>query len=357
MGMVWRFLKVLYSLRRFLLLAGVALDIFAVSVFQQASPALAATPRQKPRVSAFQTTSFQIYLPSLSSESSGTTGGVVSPPIAGGADPVINALGDIAACSSKYNNRDGQLQTAALLGQLDGPILGLGDYVYSNGSPTYYANCFDPVWGSLKPRFYPAVGNHDYETSKAAGYFGYFGAAAGDPSLGYYSFDLGQWHIVALNSNCNQLDSVNECNAGSAQELWLRADLAAHANLCTLAFWHHPLYSSGKEGNAPRMHDIYQALIDYHAELVINGHDHTYERFAPQDANGLPDPVNGIPEFVVGTGGKDHGRLVNLQPNSLIFDNTTFGVLRVVLHPDGYDYQFVPVAGGVFTDSGSGKCH
>lgn len=272
-------------------------------------------------------------------------------------DPVINAVGDIAACDAPLANQFGFHQTAALLQHLPGPILGLGDYVYFNGNPAFYTNCFDPVWGQFKSRIFPSVGNHEYLTPHATGYYGYFGAAAGDPTKGYYSYDIGSWHIVALNTNCSNAGALNGCFAGSPQEQWLRADLAAHPNLCTLAYWHHPLFSSGKEGNFWRAHDLYQVLVDNHVDLILNGHDHSYERFAPQDANGKSDPVNGIPEIIVGTGGKDHSPLIKRLPNSLVFDNTSFGILSVVLHPDGYDFQFIPVAGSTFTDSGSGKCH
>jgi 3',5'-cyclic AMP phosphodiesterase CpdA len=270
---------------------------------------------------------------------------------------VINALGDIAACDARYTQRDGFLQTAALLQRLDGPILGLGDYVYYGGDPTLYTNCFDPVWGQFKSRIFPAVGNHEYIYPNAAGYYQYFGAAAGNPANGYYSYNLGAWHVVVLNTNCSSAGALNDCFAGSPQEQWLRADLAAHPTFCTLAYYHHPLYSSGKEGNFWRAHDLVQALIDYHVDLILNGHDHSYERFAPQDANGNLDPVNGIPEIIAGTGGKDHSPLVKRLPNSLVFDNTSFGVLRMVLHPTGYVFQFIPVAGSAFTDSGSGTCH
>jgi hypothetical protein len=279
------------------------------------------------------------------------------PVLQGNGDPVINAVGDIAACDPRYLDRTGYLQTAALLQQLDGPILGLGDYVYYEGRPTLFTNCFDPVWGQFKARLFPAPGNHEYIYPGAAGYYQYFGAAAGSPANGYYSYDLGAWHVVVLNTNCSNAGMLNDCFAGSSQEQWLRADLAAHPNFCTLAYYHHPLYSSGKEGNFWRAHDLVQALIDNHVDLILNGHDHSYERFAPQDANGNYDPVNGIPEIIAGTGGKDHSPLIKRLPNSLVFDNTSFGVLRVVLHPRGYAFQFIPVAGSAFTDSGTGACH
>lgn len=215
------------------------------------------------------------------------------------------------------------------------------------------------MWGQFEARMLPVSGNHDYLTPGAAGYFGFFGAIAGDPTKGYYSFDVGSWHIIALNSNCSNARALNDCKAGSPQELWLRQDLASHPKMCTLAYWHHLVFSSGKEGNFPRAQPFVQALIDYHADLIINGHDHSYERFAPMDAKGNYEPVNGIPVIIAGTGGKDHSALVKRLPNSVVFTDTTFGVLRLILHPTGYDFQFVPVgmSGLSFTDSGSGKCH
>jgi hypothetical protein len=272
----------------------------------------------------------------------------------GSGDPVINALGDIAACDPSYVYRDGQLLTEALASSLDGSILGLGDYVYPDGTPVYFTGCFDPVWSSIKPRIIPVAGNHEYQYSNAGGYYAYFGTSAGDPTMGYYSFNLGSWHLIALNSNCS---FVGGCGVGSPQLTWLQADLAANTQKCILAFWHHPLYGSGKEGNTPEVIDFWQSLYTAHATLVINGHNHDYERFAPIDPAGNPDPVNGITEIVAGTGGKDHSPLVQLQPNSQIFNDTDFGVLRLALHTDSYAWQFLPVAGATFTDEGIGKCN
>jgi hypothetical protein len=185
------------------------------------------------------------------------------------ADPILVAVGDIASCSS-----DGDEATAALLDGLSGTIATLGDHAYRSGTPQEFADCYDPSWGRHKDRTRPAPGNHDYETSGAAGYFDYFGAAAGEPGKGYYSYDLGTWHIVVLNSNCSQ---VGGCGEGTPQEQWLREDLAAHPATCTLAYWHHPLFSSGTEhGGNESMQPVWQALYDAGADVVLAGHEHNY---------------------------------------------------------------------------------
>lgn len=276
-------------------------------------------------------------------------------PINSATDPAINAVGDIAPCSPQYGTRrTGYKQTAALLSDMSGPILGLGDYAYYNGSPTLFSTCFDKVWGALKSRIDPAVGNHEYLYPNAAGYYGYFGVEAGDPAKGYYSFNVGTWHIVALNSNCKY---AGGCGLNSPQLTWLKTDLAKHPAQCTLAYWHHPLFGSGREGSTSSVKTFWQVLYADHADIILNGHDHSYERFAPMDPNGVSDPANGLTEFVVGTGGMDHSYLVHRKPNSIVFQDTTYGVLRLILHPDSYEYQFVPVPGSKFTDEGTGVCH
>jgi hypothetical protein len=287
-----------------------------------------------------------------------TPGNRTSTPIAGaspagspvsGDTATVLAAGDVTSCSSK-----GSKATGELISSRPGEVLALGDLAYPSGAADTFKHCYDPVWGSFKDRTHPTPGNHDYETAGAAGYFQYFGAAAGDPAKGYYSYDLGSWHIVALNSNCAQ---IGGCDAGSPQEQWLRADLTAHTNACTLAYMHHPRYSSGPHGDNSAVQPLWQDLYDFNAELVLAGHDHDYERFAPQDANGMLDQNRGIREFVVGTGGVSEYEFGTPKPNSEIRKTATFGVLELILRPTGYDWSFLPAAGGSFTDSGSGTCH
>jgi hypothetical protein len=212
---------------------------------------------------------------------------------------------------------------------------------------------YDASWGRLRTLTRPVPGNHEYQTPNAAGYYAYFGAAAGDPTKGYYSYDIGDWHIIALNAEC---DFVGGCLAGSPQAVWLENDLAAHQSLCTLAYWHEPRFSSGPHGIDARFDQWWRDLYAAGAEIVLTGHDHIYERFAPQDPS--QNPVSdGIREFVVGTGGEEHHSVTGQAPNSEITNVDTFGVLKLTLHSSGYDWEFVPEAGGTFTDSGSGTCH
>ncbi len=267
---------------------------------------------------------------------------------------VLVGAGDIAGCEHPPRSE----RTAELLDHIPGTVFAAGDLAYDKGTEREFANCYGPTWGRHKARTKPAPGNHEYDSRGAAGYFKYWGSAAGDPQKGYYSYDLGGWHIVVLNSNCSQI--AGGCEAGSSQEKWLREDLAAHPASCTLAYWHHPLFSSGEHGRdrkLEKMKAFWRALYDAGADVVINGHDHNYERFAPQDSSGKADPQRGIREFVVGTGGKNHGSFRSLRPNSEIRNNDTFGVLQLTLHPRSYEWKFIPEAGKMFTDAGSGTCH
>lgn len=270
------------------------------------------------------------------------------PPPPPGTETMI-AAGDIAQCSSSNDEA-----TAAVVAGIAGTVAVLGDNVYDSGTATEYANCYHPSWGAFKARTRPSVGNHEYQTAGASGYYGYFGAAAGDPAKGYYSYDLGAWHIVVLNSNC----SFVSCAAGSAQEQWLVADLAATTKACVLAYWHHPRFNSGaSHGNATSVAAFWNALYAAGAELVLNGHEHLYERFAPQTPAAVSDPVSGIRQFTVGTGGRAFYNIGTIQPNSEVRNNSTFGVLKLTLGSGTYAWQFMPVAGQSFTDSGSGTCH
>jgi Calcineurin-like phosphoesterase len=231
----------------------------------------------------------------------------------------------------------------------------LGDNAYGNGSAADFATCYDPTWGRHKARTRPAAGNHEYLTPRASAYFAYFGPAAGAATAGYYSYDLGSWHIVVLNSECAE---IGGCQAGSAQERWLRADLAASAGRCQLAYWHKPLFTSGRvHGGAAETRPLFQALYAANAEVVLTGHNHQYERFAPQTPTGALDTARGIRQFVVGTGGASHYELGPSKPNSQVRNADTYGVLRLTLHPDGYDWRFLPQAGRTFTDAGSDACH
>lgn len=264
------------------------------------------------------------------------------------ADPVLLAAGDIASCSST-----GDEATALLLAALPGDVATLGDNAYESGSAEEYANCYDPSWGAVKARTHPSAGNHEYNTPGAAGYYAYFGAAAGDPAKGYYSYDLGAWHVIALNGNCG---AIGGCQAGSPQERWLRADLASHPSACALAYWHQPRFSSGPHGSDATFQPLWQALYDYGADVVLGAHDHDYERFAPQTPSGADDPVRGIREFIVGTGGRSDYAVGVPASNSETSNSDTFGVLQLTLHANGYDWKFVPEAGKTYSDSGSGAC-
>ncbi|MDX6646140.1 MAG: hypothetical protein QOK40_1867 [Miltoncostaeaceae bacterium] len=286
------------------------------------------------------------------------------PPPPPPADPVVAAAGDIACDSSARDFMAGagsptacQMRATSdlILGMPDlAAVLALGDLQYDSGSDTQFTASFDPTWGRFKPLIRPAIGNHEYGTRDQAGYYQYFGPVAGTPLEGWYSFDVGAWHLIALNSNC---PGVGRCEVGSAQEAWLRADLAAHPNPCTLAFYHHPRFSSGQHLGAANTDAFWRDLHAAGVELVLTGHDHDYERFAPQTPDQVADPAGGIREFVVGTGGKDNAPMRTVQPNSEVQNADTFGVLSLTLHPTGYDWQFLPQPGKTFTDLGSGTCH
>src|SRR5690349_2277678 len=295
-----------------------------------------------------------------------------SPVALAASDPVIAAAGDIACdpSSSSFNGGNGtsvichQKYTSDLLVNASlAAVLALGDVQYDCGGYQAFLQSYDLSWGRVKGITRPVVGNHEYLTSGgtdctpanegAAGYFNYFGAAAGNPGQGYYSYDISTWHLIALNSNCTD---VGGCSPNSPQGQWLAADLAAHTNWCTLAYWHIPLFSSGGRAEL-NSRDLWQILYDHDADLILNGHDHIYERFAPQAPDGTADPVRGMREFIVGSGGANHTPLATIAANSELRNTDSFGVLKLTLHPAGYDWQFVPEAGKTFTDAGSGACH
>ena len=295
---------------------------------------------------------------------------------AAGGDPVIAAAGDIACdpADSKFNGGQGvsgncrQMATSNLMvGAGLSAVLALGDNTYYCGSYGAFTGSYNSSWGRLKAITHPSVGNHEYLThggsgastgcdasnTNAAGYYQYFGAAAGDPTKGYYSFNVGSWHLIAINTQCS---SVGGCSATSPQGKWLAADLDAHPNQCTLAYFHIPLFSSGGRASS-NASGIWQVLYAHHADVILNGHDHIYERFAPQTPVGSLDAANGIREFIVGTGGANNTSLASIAANSEVRNASTFGVLALTLHPAGYNWNFLPEAGKSFTDSGSGTCH
>jgi acid phosphatase type 7 len=258
-------------------------------------------------------------------------------------DEILVGAGDIGVCGS-----DGPARTGRLLDSQPGTVFTAGDNTQVAGTAEEFVNCFEPAWGRHKQRIRPAPGNHDYNTASGAAYYSYFGEAAGPSGTGYYSYDLGGWHILSLNSNV-------PAEAGSPQEQWVRQDLAANTRACVLAYWHHPVFSS--RSGSQRMLDIWRALYDHHATVVINGHYHMYERFAPQTPEGRVDLRAGIRQFIVGTGGMYLlGPPGNVHPNSEVRNNTTWGVLRLTLHTDGYEWQFVGEKGASFSDFGSAPC-
>lgn len=257
---------------------------------------------------------------------------------------LVTAVADVASCTSL-----GDEATSAIVDTLPGLILMAGDIAYESGTAEQFANCYQPSWGRHRERTRPAPGNHEYETDAAAPYYEYFGANAGPAGRGYYSFDLGAWHIVSLNSNI-------DVSAGSPQETWLRQDLASNPAKCILAYWHHPLFSSGFHGNTPEMAPLWRALEEAGAEIVISGHDHHYERFAPQTAEGIAKP-RGIRQFVVGGGGASLFPALFFTANSEARFDAGYGVLRLMLGESGYEWRFVPVTPGAFSDSGSGACN
>jgi hypothetical protein len=291
-------------------------------------------------------------------------GGLPSPEPTPDLDPVIAAAGDIACGSATPRSAPcKQMDTSELLLQIQpSAVLALGDLQYEFGEAADFARFYDVSWGRLKPITRPAPGNHDYAIRDASGYFDYFlgpgrnsSDAVGSRGEGWYSFDVGTWHIVSLNSNCAQIASG--CGANSPQLRFLRADLANTKSSCTLAFWHHPRFSSGQSQGDRNLDPFWQALYEFNADVILVGHDHGYERFAPQNPAGQFDVARGMREFVVGTGGHSFEPFTGVQPNSEVRNNQTFGVLKLRLRPHAYDWLFQPIAGSSFTDSGSDVCH
>jgi acid phosphatase type 7 len=267
-----------------------------------------------------------------------------SPGAQGGGDAVFVGAGDIGLCGTT-----GAESTAQLLDGIPGTVFTLGDHAYYSGTDREFRECFDPSWGRHRGRIHPVPGNHDYETPGAAPYFGYFGAAAGPPGLGYYAYRLGRWEIFALNSNI----PIGE---GSAQLAWLRAELALRPSRCSLAYWHHPIITEGPNGPNPHVRALWQLLNEYHVEIALTGHDHQYQRFPPLDGELRRAPFNGLRLFVVGTGG---AMLYPFPaPPSLTEARApVWGVLRLTLQEAGYDWEFISAAGATFRDAGRDTCH
>lgn len=266
----------------------------------------------------------------------------------------VYAAGDIADCRRVSPQNSGAAETAALLSthlaaNQQAAVLTLGDHTYPVGLLAEFTDCYEPTWGKFKQRTFPAPGNHEYYSPLAGGYFTYFGAAAGPDRRGYYSFRLGDWHVVSLNSYLKPIPHRKQID-------WLKSDLAANKTKCTLAFWHHPRFSSGGHGDNPHMQEIWEILQESGAEVVLSSHDHNYERFALQDAAGNRDDLHGMRQIVVGTGG---ARLTPLRfpaPHSEARDNSVHGVLKLVLRADSYEWEFLPAEADAFTDSGTGRC-
>lgn len=255
---------------------------------------------------------------------------------------IFVGAGDIAMCDVN------SVATAALLDSIGGLVFTLGDNAYFRGSREEYRNCYDNTWGRHKGRTFPVPGNHEYMSAGALPYFEYFGeVASGSTGEGFYSFEVGDWHAIALNSNI-------PVNAGSPQAAWLRNDLMTSRARCTIAYWHHPLFTSGPDGDTQSMRDLWRILYEFNADVIVNAHEHMYERFAPQDADGRLDPARGIRQFIAGTGGAFLYQPVTLHQNSEV-RISGYGVLKLTLSADRYQWEFVPVAGA--SDGGSGACH
>ena len=265
--------------------------------------------------------------------------------------PDLAAAGEIGDCDSPFDSI-----TADYLNYNRPHIAALGDLVAGNGSVDEFNSCYQSSWGPLKSLTKPTPGDNEYKTPGAAGYFAYWGTRAGPPRRGWYSYDIGPWHIISLNSNCSE---VGGCRAGSPQGRWLRQDLAAHKRRCTLAYWHHPRFSGGQVTNDDEMQPFWHVLYDKGADVVLSAHARNYQRFAPQTPTGVADPVRGIREFVVGTGGDNTLDPVAAIANTEAMQSSTWGVLYLTLRPTGYDWFFdhVPYGAPSFVDYGSGACH
>ena len=258
---------------------------------------------------------------------------------------VLVGAGDIASCAF-----DGDSKTAALLDNIAGTVFTAGDNAYEDGSSANFRDCYAPTWGRFLNRTRPTPGNHDYNTVNATAYYAYFGARAGKQGQGYYAFTLGAWRIIMLNSNIDM-------GAGSPQLTWLEAELKANPAQCSLSIWHHPRFSSGLHGSDKRSSAVWDALFKAGVDVIVNGHDHDYERFAPQTPLGITDAARGIRQFVIGTGGAGLRGFLLPRAGSEVKNAQTWGVIRLTLNANSYSWRFIPVAGKTFTDTGSSPCH
>ena len=286
--------------------------------------------------------------------------------------PVLVGAGDIARCYDPENPTaitppalTAAESTAMILDRIPGTVMAVGDNAYELGSLSDYLLCYHPTWGRHKARTRPATGNHEYLTPGAAGYFAYFFPDGSAPT-GYYSYDLGGWHVVVLNSTTQwsacpppktSPDDGRTCVGDVAQRLWLIADLEANPNRCTIAYFHHPRFSSARHGSQYEMQQFWDIMYAAGVDVVVSGHDHVYERFAPQDPNGDLDQRRGIRQFTVGTGGAELYEFRTILPNSEVRIDDTHGVLALALGNQRYGWAFIPVEGGTSSDSGSGTCH
>jgi hypothetical protein len=281
-----------------------------------------------------------------------------SSPASALADPVLAVAGDIACDvgSAPTATACQQKATSDILAGLGADaVLPLGDEQYNSPTLSIFNQMYEPNWGRVKSLSRPIPGNHEYQVPNADGYYKYFGAAAGDPTKGYGSWDMGAWHMIALNGECSSAPQAG-CAAGSPQEKWLRADLAANQGKCTLAYWHEPRFSSGNGGSNSLYQPFWQALYEAKADVILAGHSHSYERFDPQSPTGVADPA-GPRQFVVGTGGVNLKGFTAVLPNQVVRQNSTFGVMKLALHGSSYDWKFLPIAGKTWTDAGTATCH